>query len=109
MGSVTTGSYTGDDTVGKVITVGFTPVAVWVWRDISSTGTNDYVWFKASEQMDGTHALEIEFHDVGIRGRTGRLYSLSSTGTGQFLVSDANGGHDPNATGVDYSWIAFGE
>lgn len=105
---IATGSYTGDGTTGKAITgVGFRPKYVKIaYRRTVGGGTViiHEAWDTVND--DNANGGAIQYASGGaVSFETDAISSLDADG---FTVDDAGVDNSPNASGINYNWIALG-
>jgi hypothetical protein len=105
---IETGSYTGDGTTDKTVTLTDTELDIKflrIWHSSSDGGTITSNW-------TSDNFVTVVGTGWDIRETAGAMVTnddqIISVGTGNFHVDDASGNNHPNADGTTYYYMAIG-
>ena len=99
-GSVTvSGSYTGDNSESRTISLPFTPSAVLLRRDQLSCGTSTTVWNLSHLAVTGAPSYNVDGKD--------EMLSVTTNGFKVYRPSSANNAGCTNASNATWHYIAF--
>ena len=98
-GSYVSGSYTGDNSETRTISLPFTPSAVLLRRDQLSSGTSTTVWNFSHLAVTGAPSYDV--------GGNNEMLSVTTNGFKVYRPSSANNAGCTNASNATWHYIAF--
>ena len=108
-----TGSYTGDGTLSKVVSLSasFTVTYVKIWPQETADAQTDHI-FETTDAIidDNVNGMAWKHNSVtgGGIGHVSVTHAIIALGAGSFTVDDAGGNLHPNNDGHTYNYVAMG-